>query len=83
MVDLYKQLKPRRCATIVHYVPPALLRVVDSVRHNLAFYRVTPREFLVNWVTMAAPIIRRVSLARENEAGGSWGQEVHILHVNI
>ena len=23
------------------------------------------------------------SLARENEAGGSWGQEVHILHVNI
>ena len=27
--------------------------------------------------------IGRVSLARENEAGGSWGQEVHILHVNI
>ena len=25
----------------------------------------------------------RVSLARENEAGGSWGQEIHILHVNI
>ena len=24
-----------------------------------------------------------VSLARENEAGGSWGQEVHILHVNV
>ena len=23
------------------------------------------------------------SLARENEAGGSWGQEVHLLHVNI
>ena len=28
-------------------------------------------------------IIGRVSLARENEAGGSWGQEVHILHVNV
>ena len=28
-------------------------------------------------------LIGRVSLARENEAGGSWGQEVHILHVNI
>ena len=28
-------------------------------------------------------IIGRVSLARENEAGGSWGQEIHILHVNI
>ena len=27
--------------------------------------------------------IGRVSLARENEAGGSWGQEVHILHVNV
>ena len=28
-------------------------------------------------------LIGRASLARENEAGGSWGQEVHILHVNI
>ena len=27
--------------------------------------------------------IGRASLARKNEAGGSWGQEVHILHVNI
>ena len=27
--------------------------------------------------------IGRVSLARENEAGRSWGQEVHILHVNV
>jgi len=25
----------------------------------------------------------RVNLAYENEAWGSWGQEVHILHVNI
>ena len=25
----------------------------------------------------------RVSLARENEAGAVWGQEVDILHVNI
>ena len=25
----------------------------------------------------------RVSLARENETGSSWGQEVHILHVNV
>ena len=28
-------------------------------------------------------IIGRASLARENEVGDSWGQEVHILHVNI
>ena len=27
--------------------------------------------------------IGRASLARGNEAGGSWGQKVHILHVNI
>ena len=28
-------------------------------------------------------VTRRVSFARENEAGGSWGQEVRILHDNI
>ena len=28
-------------------------------------------------------LIGRVSLARENEAGDNWGQEVHILHVNV
>ena len=28
-------------------------------------------------------LIGRASLARENEVGDSWGQEVHILHVNI
>ena len=27
--------------------------------------------------------IGRVSLARENEAGGTWGQEVHIHHVKV
>ena len=27
--------------------------------------------------------IERVCLARENEAEGRWGQEDHILHVNI
>ena len=32
---------------------------------------------------MHVTYIWRVSPARENEAGGSWGQEVHILHVNI
>ena len=28
-------------------------------------------------------LIGRVSLARENEAGGILGQKVHILHVNV
>ena len=27
--------------------------------------------------------IARVSLARKREAGGSWGQEIHILHVDF
>ena len=27
--------------------------------------------------------IGRVSLMRENEAGGNWEQEIHILHVNV
>ena len=59
MVDLHKQLKPRQCATIINKVPPALLRVVDSLRHNHAFYRVTPSEFLMNLVKMAAPIVNQ------------------------
>ena len=29
------------------------------------------------------PEIGPASLTRENEVGGSWGQEVHILYVNI
>ena len=36
----------------------------------------------LHWFNKGMPI-GRASLARENEAGGSWGQEVHILHVNI
>ena len=32
---------------------------------------------------MTMALIGRASLARENEAGSSWGQEVHILHVKI
>ena len=34
-------------------------------------------------VQIASVAIGCASLACENEAGGSWGQEVHILHVNI
>ena len=36
--------------------------------------------YLISHVILS---IGRASLARENEAGGSWGQEVYILHVNI
>ena len=34
-------------------------------------------------VAVGCTPIGPASLARENEAGGSWGQEVNILHVNI
>ena len=57
MVDLYKQLKSCRWGTISHYAWPALLRVVDSLHHNHQ-YRVTLREFLVNWATMTVPIVK-------------------------
>ena len=36
---------------------PISLRVVDSLRHTHAFSRVTLREFLVKWATMAAPMV--------------------------
>ena len=35
------------------------LSVVGSLRYSLAFYRVSPREFLVNWETMTAPIVNK------------------------
>ena len=48
MVDLHKQIKPRRRATIIHYAPRASLSTVDSVRHNCAcILCVNPRELLV------------------------------------
>ena len=37
----------------------------------------------VSGATTNRGTIGPASLARENEAGGSWGQEIHILHVNI
>ena len=33
------------------------------------------------WATIDT--IGRASLVCENEAGDNWGQEVHILHVNV
>ena len=36
---------------------PMSLRVVDSLRHTHAFSRVTLREFLVKWATMAVPMV--------------------------
>ena len=35
------------------------------------------------YASKSSSSIGRASLARENEAGDSWGQEVHILHVNV
>ena len=36
-------------------------------------------DTLCTWILL----IGHVSLALENEVGGIWGQEVHILHVDI
>ena len=40
-----------------------------------------PRSFVVLSAHRALHI--SLGLAHENEAGGSWGQEINILHVNI
>ena len=36
---------------------PMSLRDADSLRHTHVFSRVTLREFLVKWATMAAPMV--------------------------
>ena len=41
---------------------------------------------IINYKNKSSSLIQsigRASLARENEAGGSWGQKVHISHVNV
>ena len=40
-------------------------------------------KFAVIKTEQKSQLIGHASLTRENKAGGSWGQEVHILHVNI
>ena len=37
MADLYKQLIPRRCATITHYAPPAF---VESGGQDTSYLRI-------------------------------------------
>ena len=48
----------------------------EKVKSNIYIYikSLTPNIYVS---------IGRVSLARENEAGGSWRQKVQILHVNV
>ena len=43
---------------------------------------IIPQTILKDGACQRDPI-GRASLARENEAGGIWGQKVHILHVNV
>ena len=42
---------------ITRCAPPVSPRVVDSLRHTHVFSRVTLREFLVKWATMAAHMV--------------------------
>ena len=49
---------------------------MESLRHNHAFYRVTAREFLANWATMAAPVVNP-NLRFED------GFKVHDIHTKL
>ena len=66
------KIGPSAGFVILELTEPADLRAV--VRPMLRVFEHTqPADF----------IIGRVSLARQNEAGGSWGQDIYVLHVNI
>ena len=57
------------CLVSVHYHCN-----INSIIGSLCFSKTTYED---------PRVIGRASLARENEAGDNWGQEVHILHVNV
>ena len=46
-------------------------------------YNINKLPEMVNIYIIHCEVIGRVSLARENEAEGSWRQEVHIFPVNV
>ena len=52
-----------------------------SLHHSRNIVFICTRMPLGTRNSMEPFIIGRASLARANEAAGSWGQEVHILHV--
>ena len=54
-----------------------------SVRYNPTITRSVRNSVLPFYILIEIECIGRSSLARENEAGDNWGQEVHILHVNV
>ena len=51
--------------------------------HNCTSLLVQRHHTVLGKRHMNHSAIGRVSLARENEAGGNWGQEIHIFHVNV
>ena len=54
-----------------------------SLAYRWQIYWKQIKKILANAISAIQMRIGRVSLARENEAGGSWGHKVHILHVNV
>ena len=53
------------------------------ITNNIGCFTVTSHAESRGLLRRLVGRIGRVSLARENEAGGSWGQKVHILHVKV
>ena len=73
----------RRCSAYVSRFTNALCFQLGQLDVRRSPYLVCGRiGDLPPW-RRTTTAIGRVSLARENEAGGSWGQKVHILHVNV
>ena len=74
----------RHVAPEVAVLDEQLLVVADGREGALVVDEATPVDAHHGFVfRRPSNTIGRVSLARENEAGGSWGQEVNILHVNV
>ena len=65
---------------------PCAYTCVASVGHTCDYVEVQLCSELCDVIMYTMSIYKHAllySLARENDAGGSWGQEIHFLHVNI
>ena len=78
---LHQVTKQIVCSTGVE-ISPVSCSLLSGYERLLSAKKVTIDNvaFHVPYLDYA---IGPASLVRENEAGGSWGQEVYILHVNV
>ena len=75
IVSLGSRINDTGPSGVGYFIPPGLVRFGQPISLTGVMRCIVGKAIL-------RPI-GRVSLTRENEAGGSWGQVVHILHVNI